>query len=100
MAWKFGLQASHEVVVGLLGVIQTAGVVDGNVLTLLRVVNTVALDQSLLFDAHDVIEMCVQEKDERCEEKKQKGRRGKLGRGRLSTFFSWAGHDVMNLKCL
>ena len=32
--------------------------------------------------------------------KKEKGRRGKLGRGRLSTFFPWAGHDVMNLKCL
>lgn len=58
MTWRFGLRAAHEVVVGLLGVIQAAGVVDGNVLTLLRVVNTVALNQSLLFNAHDVIEIC------------------------------------------
>jgi hypothetical protein len=59
VTWRFGLQAAHEVVVGLLGVIQTASVVDGNMLTLLRVVNTVALNQSLLFNAHDVIEMCI-----------------------------------------
>lgn len=52
VAYGFGLLAAHEVVVGLLGVIQAAGVVDGNVLTLLRVVNTVAVDQSLLFNAH------------------------------------------------
>lgn len=45
-------------VVGLRGVIQAAGVVDGNVLTLLRVVNTVARNQSLLFNAHDVIDIC------------------------------------------
>ena len=60
MAWRFGSQAAHEVVIGLLGVIQAAGVVDGNVLALLRVVNTVALDQSLLFDAHcELIEIYV-----------------------------------------
>ena len=39
-------------VVGLALVIEAASVVDGDVLTLLRVVNTVALLQSLLFDAH------------------------------------------------
>lgn len=48
-------------VVGLIGVVQAAGVVNGNVLALLRVVNTVALDQSLLFNAHceSNKEMCL-----------------------------------------
>lgn len=43
---------AHEVVVGLGGIVQAAGVVESDVVALLGEVNTVSGDQSLLFDAH------------------------------------------------
>lgn len=46
------LLVSHEVVVRLAGVIQTASVVEGDIVTLLGVGDTVTVGKSLLLDAH------------------------------------------------
>jgi len=46
------LLVAHEVVVGLAGVIQTASVVDSDIVTLLGEGDTVTVGKSLLLDAH------------------------------------------------